>query len=194
MDVTYSDIILAEEPESGLGLSYSDILYPDIAHQRFPEVPLYLQQDYGVTRYGNYPLRTYGCGITSLAMLSSYMTDTELTPPILCERYGSYCSEWGTDYTIFRREPPNMGYYLRDQVFDPDVALAALEDGYPLILLSDERLLDLQGALHRGRKDRREWCPGPGLQYLQLPPCTGPHHRPTHLGRREGCQRLLLDL
>ena len=133
MEVTYSDIILAEEPESGLGLSYSDILYPDIAHQRFPEVPLYLQQDYGVTRYGNYPLRTYGCGITSLAMLSSYMTDTELTPPILCERYGSYCSDWGTDYTIFRREPPNMGYYLRDQVFDPDVALAALEDGYPLI-------------------------------------------------------------
>ena len=55
------------------------------------------------------------------------MTDTELTPPILCERYGSYCSDWGTDYTIFRREPPNMGYYLRDQVFDPDVALAALE-------------------------------------------------------------------
>ena len=133
MEVTYSDIILAEEPESGLGLSYSDILYPDIAHERFPEVPLYLQQDYGVTRYGNYPLRTYGCGITSLAMLSSYMTDTELTPPILCERYGSYCSDWGTDYTIFRREPPNMGYYLRDQVFDPDVALAALEDGYPLI-------------------------------------------------------------
>lgn len=133
MEVTYSDIILAEDPESGLGLSYSDILYPDIAHERFPEVPLYLQQDYGVTRYGNYPLRTYGCGITSLAMLSSYMTDTELTPPILCERYGSYCSEWGTDYTIFRREPPNMGYYLRDQVFDPDVALAALEDGYPLI-------------------------------------------------------------
>lgn len=133
MEVTYSDIILAEEPECGLGLSYSDILYPDIAHQRFPEVPLYLQQDYGVTRYGNYPLRTYGCGITSLAMLSSYMTDTELTPPILCERYGSYCSDWGTDYTIFRREPPNMGYYLRDQVFDPDVAMAALEDGYPLI-------------------------------------------------------------
>ena len=133
MDVSYADITLAEEPESSLQLSYSDILYPDIAHERFPEVPLYLQQDYGVTQYGNYPLRTYGCGITSLAMLSSYMTDTELTPPIMCERYGSYCSDWGTDYMIFRREPPNMGYYLREQVFDPDVALAALEEGYPLI-------------------------------------------------------------
>ena len=133
MEVTYADITLAAEPESGLELSYSDLLYPDIAHERFPEVPLYLQQDYGVTRYGNYPLRTYGCGITSLSMLSSYMTDTELTPPILCQRYGSYCSDWGTDYTIFRREPPNMGYYLREQVFDPSIALAALEDGYILV-------------------------------------------------------------
>ena len=133
MTVSYPDIVLAEAPTGTNTLSYNDILYPDIAHERFPEVPLYLQQDYGEYRYGNYPLRTYGCGITSLAMLSSYMTDTELTPPIMCDRYGSYCSNWGTDYMIFRYEPPTMGYFLRDQVFDPDVAYQALEDGYILV-------------------------------------------------------------
>lgn len=133
MTVQYSDIVLSGEPEGHASLSYGDILYPDIAHERFPEVPLYLQQDYGNTRYGNFPLRTYGCGITSLAMLSSYMTDTELTPPIMCERYGSYCSSWGTDYMIFQNEPQNMGYFLKKQVFDPDLAYEALKDGYVVI-------------------------------------------------------------
>lgn len=133
MDVQYSDIVLSGDPEGQTSLSYSDILYPDVAHERFPEVPLYLQQDYGITKYGNYPLRTYGCGITSLAMLSSYMTDTELTPPIMCERYGSYCSSWGTDYMIFQNEPQNMGYFLKEQVFDPDLAYEALKEGYMVI-------------------------------------------------------------
>lgn len=131
--VDYASIVLSEDPQAGRGITYSDILYPDVAHERFPEVPLYLQQDYGNFRYGNYPLRTYGCGITSLAMLSSYMTDTELTPPIMCQRYGQYCSAWGTDYMIFRYEPPAMGYYLREQVFDPDLAYKALQDGYIVI-------------------------------------------------------------
>ena len=133
IQVDYSEIVLAGDPEPGARITYSDILYPDVAHERFPEVPLYLQQDYGNLKYGNYLLRTYGCGITSLAMLSSYMTDTELTPPIMCARYGQYCSAWGTDYMIFRYEPPAMGYYLREQVFDPDVAYQALQDGYIVI-------------------------------------------------------------
>ncbi len=133
MTVQYSDIVLSGDPAGQTNLSYSDILYPDVAHERFPEVPLYLQQDYGITKYGNYPLRTYGCGITSLAMLSSYMTDTELTPPIMCERYGSYCSSWGTDYMIFQNEPQNMGYFLKEQVFDPDLAYEALKEGYIVI-------------------------------------------------------------
>lgn len=133
MAVQYSDIVLSGDPAGQTSLSYSDILYPDVAHERFPEVPLYLQQDYGITKYGNYPLRTYGCGITSLAMLSSYMTDTELTPPIMCERYGSYCSSWGTDYMIFQNEPQNMGYFLKEQVFDPDLAYEALKEGYIVI-------------------------------------------------------------
>lgn len=131
--VDYTSIVLSEDPQAGLSFTYSDILYPDVAHERFPEVPLYLQQDYGNFRYGNYPLRTYGCGITSLAMLSSYMTDTELTPPIMCRRYGQYCSAWGTDYMIFRYEPPTMGYYLREQVFDPVLAYKALQEGYIVI-------------------------------------------------------------
>ena len=134
--IHYSEIRLV--PVRGEKLfSFSDVLYADVAHERFPEIPLYLQQDYGITKYGNYPLRTYGCGITSLAMLSTYMTDTELTPPEMCRRYGNYCHSDGTDGMIFINEPPVLGYFFKERVFSPDDALKALEDGYVVVSLQN---------------------------------------------------------
>lgn len=133
LTVSYDKITLQAPELSHGGPGYEDILYPDIAHERFPEIPLYLQQDYGNTKYGNYYLRSHGCGITSLSMLASYMTDTELTPPMLCARYGNYCHSNGTDAMIFIYEPPVLGFYLKKQTFDKDEALQALEDGYTLI-------------------------------------------------------------
>ena len=46
MEVSYGDIVL---PEAEALISTDDLLYPDIAHERFPEIPLYLQQDYPTT-------------------------------------------------------------------------------------------------------------------------------------------------
>ena len=136
MTVYYGSIRLM--PIAGDRLfSFSDVLYQDIAHERFPEIPLYLQQDYGVTRYGNYPLRTYGCGITSLSMLSTYMTDTELTPPEMCRRYGSYCHPDGTDGMIFINEPCNMGYFVINKLYSGDEALQALKDGHVVVSLQN---------------------------------------------------------
>lgn len=117
------------------GISGDDILYPDIAHERFPEAPVYLQQDYPYTMYGGFLIRTHGCGITTLSMLSTYMTDTPLTPPTMCDRYGKYCHSNGTDGMIFVKEPREMGYYFRERVFEPDQALAALEEGYPVVCI-----------------------------------------------------------
>jgi len=130
-EMHYSAITLSEAVP---GLSASDILYPDIAHQRFPEVPLYLQQDYGETMFGGYRLRTNGCGITSFAMLASYMTDTELTPPEMCARYGiRYSFVNGTDGTIFNKESPVLGFYLKEKTYEPPIAKAALEEGHIVI-------------------------------------------------------------
>lgn len=110
-------------------VSVSDILYPDIAHERFPEVPLYLQQDYPTTKYGAFPIRTHGCGITTMAMLASYLADDELTPPEMCARYGNYSFKTGTDGMIFQYEPCVMGFYLRQVSYDHRDAKAALEEG-----------------------------------------------------------------
>lgn len=135
MEVNYSAISL---PTGEGAVSYEDILYADVAHERFPEVPLYLQADYATTKYGKYRLSTHGCGITSMAMLASYMTDDELTPAELAARYGHYCFENGTDGSLFVREPAVLGFYLKERIFDFNAAKRALQDGYILVVSESE--------------------------------------------------------
>lgn len=132
MQVDYSAIVL---PEATPLVSLGDILYPDVAHERFPEVPLYLQQDYAGTMFGGFKLATNGCGITSMAMVASYFTDQELTPPTMCARYGRYSFSNGTDGMIFINEPPVMGFFLREKTYEPTIAYQALEDGHLVISL-----------------------------------------------------------
>lgn len=124
--INYSAISLLPGESS---VSASDILYPDIAHERFPEIPLYLQQDYPTTKYGAFPIRSHGCGITTMAMIASYFADDELTPPEMCARYGNYSHVNGTDGMIFQYEPSVMGFYLREVNYDHRFAKAALEEG-----------------------------------------------------------------
>ena len=110
-----------------------DVLYPDVAHERYPEIPVYLQQDYPYTMYGAYPVATHGCGITSLAMLATYMMDDELTVPEMCAQFGRYCLESGTNYQLFNVEPSTLGFYLKEYTRSADVAKAALEEGYVVV-------------------------------------------------------------
>ena len=126
MEADYSAITLTD---TRAVVTAEELLYPDIAHERFPEIPLYLQQDYPGTMFGGFELRTNGCGITSLAMLASYMADDELTPPEMCARYGRYSHANGTDGMIFVYEPSALGFYLREKTYEPAVAKAALEEG-----------------------------------------------------------------
>lgn len=130
MEVTYSAITLQDAAGT---VSLEELLYPDIAHERFPEIPLYLQQDYPRTMYGGFEIRTNGCGITSFAMLASYLTDEEHTPPEMCARYGRYSHHNGTDGLLFNNEPSVMGFYLREKTYDPRVARKALEEGHVVI-------------------------------------------------------------
>ena len=80
MKTDYSAIMLGTAADNGSFVTPDHLLYPDVAHERFPDMPLYLQQDYPDAPYGNYQLSTHGCGITTLAMVASYMADDELTP------------------------------------------------------------------------------------------------------------------
>lgn len=135
MKVDYSAITLA--PGEG-SVSTDDVLYPDVAHQRFPEVPLYLQQDYGNTRYGRYQLSVSGCGVTSMAMVGSYLSDDEMTPPELCAKFGSYSYETGTDGALFTKESAGLGFYCIKKTHDPEEAHRALEEGHVLIAVQSK--------------------------------------------------------
>lgn len=132
MTVNYSAITL-EEPQGDVG--YAQALYPDIAHEQIPDVPLYIQQDYTEAKYGAFPLVSYGCGITTLAMFASYMADEYLTPPALAARYGSYCYRSGTDAMLITDSAPELGYYVKDMSFDWHDARDGMEEGYMVICL-----------------------------------------------------------
>jgi hypothetical protein len=119
MEVAYQVIQLQEAQAL---VSAGELLYPDIAHERFPEVPLYLQQDYPSTMYGGFKITTNGCGITSFAMVASYLADDEWTPPEMCALYGRYSHANGTDGMIFNNESPVLGFYLREKTYEPRVA------------------------------------------------------------------------
>ena len=128
MEVEREEIVLVPaQPLAGA----ADLLYPDVGHERFPEVPLYLQQDYGYTKFGNYNLSTNGCGITSFAMVSSYLSDEEWTPPELCARYGNYSYAHGTDGMIF-----DLG-----EVHVQAVAFPGHTAGSTAFLVEEDRLL-----------------------------------------------------
>lgn len=131
MTVDYDTVAL---PEEVLCPSVSELLYPDIAHERFPEVPLYLQQNYLGTKYGDYKLTTNGCGITSLAMLGSYLTDEELTPPQLSALYGRYSRPTGTSSSLFEDAPPQLGFYLLKKTYDWREARDYMQEGHNVIV------------------------------------------------------------
>lgn len=129
MTVDYSAICLGLAPQAGQLLTPDSMLYPDIAHERYPTAPQFFQQDYPYTYYGQYPIASWGCGITTMAMLSSYMTDEEWTPPELCAIYGYYNTEKGTNIVMYDDVPGEMGFYLEKRTWDWNEVVAALENG-----------------------------------------------------------------
>lgn len=132
VDFAYDQIAL---PEGKAAVTTSELLYPDIAHERFPEIPLYLQQDYNGTMFGGFLLRTNGCGITTMAMIASYLSDELLTPPEMCRRYGGYSHRNGTDGMIFIKEPPVMNFYLVEKTYEPAKAWEGLENHHLVVSL-----------------------------------------------------------
>lgn len=133
----YSAMELWVDP-AGQSVSLTDTLYPDIAHERFPDAIVYLQQDYHHYPFGDRGIGLSGCGITAFAMLATYMTDTIQSPAMMSDRFtGEYFdySSHSTDGSIFRYGPTEMGFYLDRISYDINDVVAALENGQVAISL-----------------------------------------------------------
>lgn len=135
---SFDKIQLGTAPQQGEPLTVDQLLYPDVAHERFPFVPIYLQQDYPNSPYGAYKLSSHGCGITALAMLASYMMDTEMTPHELAARYGYYCGLHGSDTKMFDTIPPELGFFVDKCLFNWEGVPEALQEGKMIITLQHE--------------------------------------------------------
>lgn len=135
MEADFSAIKLGVAADNGSFVLPSHLLYPDVAHERFPDMPLYLQQDYPDAPFGDYKVSTHGCGITTLAMVASYMADDELTPAELAARYGYYCGERGSEIVLFDNTPAEMGFQLQNRSYSWAEMEEALKNGQVVVSL-----------------------------------------------------------
>ena len=134
-DIDYSAITIGPAQQSGTVITGENVLYPDVSHERFPKVQVYLQQDYPDAKYGNYPLRTHGCGITTMAMLATYLADEEYTPLELANIYASYCGKNGTAINMFDYVPAELGFYVVERNYAWQNIENALYDGHVAVCL-----------------------------------------------------------
>ena len=96
---------------------------------------VYFQQDYMYSRYGGSYVGRGGCGITTMAMLATYMTDTILSPDMLATRYPNYHDASGTRGEMFIYVPAELGFFLEKTSSQIDEVIAALENGQRVISL-----------------------------------------------------------
>lgn len=155
MTVDYSKICLMEEAPD---VDSDELLYADVAHERFPEIPVYLQQDYAPTMFGGYQLSRYGCGITTMAMIASYMCDELLTPGDMATRYPGYASATGTDGNIFEHTAAELGYFCDHRTWDWKEVEDSLNQGRVAVSLQFHGYFTKTGhyiALQRMTEDGR---------------------------------------
>ena len=97
-------------------------------------IPRYYQTDYPYIKFGNGTLATSGCSVTCLAMMATYLTDAEYTPPQMAYHFGSYgkTNIERLDYGIAQMQLP---YTRTENVRE---VLLALQNGKVAIVMMDD--------------------------------------------------------
>ena len=102
-------------------------------------VPLMDQKAYPNDWYGWYgTISTHGCGIVSLAMVATYLTDEWHDPVDLAKQYADYNTEHGSKWNLFEDSAEIMGFSIVEKTYDFKKVRAALEDGHVVIALYHE--------------------------------------------------------
>lgn len=104
----------------------------------YEEVPQYFQDDYPHTGYGNGTVGTSGCGITCLAMVASYLSDTEYLPDELAKRFGGL---GGGNMLRMEKASNSLDIPSYEKIYNWDEVMEALDRGNVLIALMDENSL-----------------------------------------------------
>ena len=108
----------------------------------YETVPAYYQTDYPHVWYGTHgTVKTHGCGIVSLAMVLTYLTDTEHLPDELAKRFGMYNTPGGSSWTLFYDTAPLFGLEVPEVTYEWDKVVAALENGQVVIAQANKESL-----------------------------------------------------
>ncbi len=99
------------------------------------EIPLYYQTDYPDEIYGSGTIATSGCGITSLAMVATYLTDHVYMPDELADYFGG-CANNNIDRLEYAADALKLPYESRLNFHE---TLQALKEGKVAIALMNEK-------------------------------------------------------
>lgn len=114
--------------------------------ERYPTVPLFNQIDYPEHAYGKYgTIASHGCGIVSLAMVATYLTDSLQHPVDLAEKYGHYNTEHGSYWSLFENTDQDFGIDMIEECYSWNKTMEALRNGHVVIALQSKGLFTSGG-------------------------------------------------
>jgi len=97
-------------------------------------VPRYYQTDYPYIKFGNGTIATSGCSITCLAMVATYLTEQEYTPPQMAYHFGGY-GKTNIERLDFGLSQMQLPYQRSENIQE---VLQALHSGKVVIAMMDE--------------------------------------------------------
>ena len=108
---------------------------------KYTDVPLYNQLDYDNTPYGDYgTVATHGCGVTCLAMVTSYLRNEAYLPSEAAKDFGAYNTHNGSLWRLFEESAEPLGLKVSDRTWDQEEVMAALENGQVVVSLQSTGL------------------------------------------------------
>lgn len=115
-------------------------------HPNSLPIPLYNQLDYPNSPYGTSTVASSGCGVTCVAMVTTYYKGQEYSPAAIGRLYGQYyVTGVGSSWGLFPGSAADLGIPYEKQTSSWADVVAALQDGKPVICSQSTGIFTSEG-------------------------------------------------
>lgn len=113
----------------------------------FDTVPLFNQGDYPHSPYGReeWSVASHGCGIVSVAMIATYLTDELHAPDVMAMQFGRYNTVHGSYWSLFAGSAKELGLGEVVQTSNWSKVAEALKNGQPVVSIQSTGLFTSGG-------------------------------------------------
>ncbi len=114
----------------------AEALYAMYGLKKYPVdlgIPHYFQTDYPDVAFSDGTIETHGCGITSLAMIASYLLDQDIYPDEMARRFDAGSNPAAAMESGIKHLDLNCEVYYGDKIHEN--VWSAVEEGRPVIAL-----------------------------------------------------------